>query len=1152
MVALAGAVQMNPPTANFALLRHRSSGATRRGRPWFRATSLLPAILLVVLSSYASLASSQSNVQSQDGYVRHEGSDWVLGSSVAEKRIRLKDGQLVLASLINKRFGREYQEVSSASAEIRFVIDGQDVSGSDWNWSLRDEKAALGKQGEIQLDIELVCAGISVIKHYVVYPGTPVIREWLTIENSESKAIKISQIDFLHTSVRSSGSDGLQFNYLTGGGNFIGSQLLKSEPMGPAYHRTLDSNGGIQPGSYSGYLPLVFLLNTGATEGVAVGWDYLGHWRFEIGDEEGRPLTMRLELAGFEKEITSGGRIETPKAFIAPFSGGVDELGNQLLDWQYAYLWDFTNPEYFAKTRWAVDWPPPWVGDGGTPSADNWGRRLALDLRYVDLLRETGTDILWDDAGWYDRWGTWNGPEWRRTNDYLRKHDMRWVLWYPTFLATPESKVAQQQPDWLIRGQDTLEQSIPATADWQARLLSDSVSDWGDFQWRYDIAPAASANDTDSLAADQNFRKLLQQFKSDHPQSGIDACDGGGRWISYDLARFAESGEYTDGGVGPYSAYYTSLLVPPDKLHNVVDYDQTYYADVDRAHLAMDPTWYRDPGDGPDVESIRKDWEIYHYLVAQGVAGRWSHVFRPKVDHDDPIWYFQRMNRDGTKGFILVKHAKAGPTYFVTSRPTKGSSDSADRYLGGAGEMNTVSTTAAANLETGIYQDPVDGMARYYGVPGQAFGPLNIKYQVDGADKSLVTKVVKRGAEQRVQDRFFGMSLQNDKPMMVTAIGQFDPGTNRGTYSLSLVRAEDNAVLAAVDLDMSRAPTDALGFKYARLPQPLQLESSMVPVVIYPRGLVPTETYNVRADKSAVRLRRSGSELMSEGIKLDKVVAGDLVFLNLTRYPGSGTDKTPPQPPSHVVKQLGTNLGVEGVELSWSPGSDDNWVSYYEILKNEKLIGKAVIGTYFFDHSDTARGDIDAKFEVRTVDGDGNRSAAVTAQKTGGPLRVYEALGDFSPTQSAKQWLYEETLEDGSYHDLTWDNGGYEGRWTGSGLGRIGRIWMQPSAQYDLSRTFVVPGAGTVSASGTIRQDPSAENQASCFVRVLLNSKQVWPTEGWAEVRPSYDTPTTYNITGLRVSPGDKLRFIVEHNDQNRADPIVWNPSVIIQSANGN
>ena len=122
----------------------------------------------------------------------------------------------------------------------------------------------------------------------------------------------------------------------------------------------------------------------------------------------------------------------------------------------------------------------------------------------------------------------------------------------------------------------------------------------------------------------------------------------------------------------------------------------------------------------------------------------------------------------------------------------------------------------------------------------------------------------------------------------------------------------------------------------------------------------------------------------------------------------------------------------------------------------------------------------------------------------------------------------------------------------GSGLGRIGRIWMQPSAQYDLSRTFVVPVAGTLSASGTIRKDPSAEDQASCFVRILLGSKQIWPADGWAEVRPNYDTPTTYNITGLHVSQGEKLRFIVKHNGQNRADPIVWNPSLAIQSSNRN
>jgi hypothetical protein len=1107
-------------------------------------------ILLFLLCTTAPLLWAQTNVQSRDGYVRREGDEWIVGTSKVERRIRFADGEFSLVSFRNKISGREYQDASNHPAEIRFFANGEDVSASNWRWKLRGDEIVRGTQGEFQLDIELESSAIQVTKHYVIYPGSSVIREWLTINNSSDIPVRINQVDFLHTRVLSPMGQSFEFNYLTGGGNYNGSQLLKTEPMSSAYQRTLDSNGGIQPGNYSSFLPLVFLRNPRADEGVAVGWDYLGHWRFAISTQDGSPPGMSLTLAGFEKNLVPGAQIETPKAFLATFSGGIDELGNQLLDWQYAYLWEFTNPEYFAKTRWAVDWPDPWVGDGGTPSADNWGRRLALDLRYIDLLRETGTDILWDDAGWYDKWGTWNGPEWQRTNDYLRKHDMRWVLWYPTFLATPESKVAQQHPDWMIPGQETLEQSIPATVDWQDRLLDNSVTTWGNYQWRYDIAPAASANDTDALAADQNFRKVLEHFKSKHPQSGIDACDGGGRWISYDIARLADSGEYTDGGVGPYSSYYTSLLVPPDKLHNVVDLDHTYYNPAtDRTHLAIDPTWYRDPGDGPDVESIRKDWEIYHYLVAQGVAGRWSHVFRPKVDNDDAIWYFQRMNRDNTKGVILTKHAKHGSTYFLVSRPSNHSPVSSDRYRGDAGAMNVVTTTSAASIETGVYEDPVDGAFRYYGVPEEEFGPLNVKYRAGLGEESLVTKIVKVGAERRVTDRFFGMAVQLDKPMTITELGQFDPGNNHGTYTLSLVRAEDSKVLATVDLDMSQTYPDAMGFKYVRLTTPVRLEASPKPVVIYPRGLAPTEIYEVRASRSGLRLRQNGAKLMSDGIDFEQIAPGELIFLNLPNYPGSGTDHVPPSSPASMIKRLGRNLGVQGIELSWSPSHDDNWVSYYEIRKNGKLLGKTAKGTFFFDHSDSARNDIDANFEVAAVDGDGNRSPAAVAQKTVGDLQTYEALGDFSPAQSIKQWAYEEMIEDGSYKDLAWDKGGYEGRWTGSGFGRIGRIWMQPSAQYDLSRTFIVPASGMASTSGIIRKDPSAENEASCFVRILQNSQQVWPAKGWAEVFPNYDNPTTYEIPNLRVSAGDKIRFMVKHNGENRADPIVWDPTIVIRDS---
>ena len=37
--------------------------------------------------------SLQTNLQSKDGYVRREGNEWIIGTSLVEKRIRLADGR---------------------------------------------------------------------------------------------------------------------------------------------------------------------------------------------------------------------------------------------------------------------------------------------------------------------------------------------------------------------------------------------------------------------------------------------------------------------------------------------------------------------------------------------------------------------------------------------------------------------------------------------------------------------------------------------------------------------------------------------------------------------------------------------------------------------------------------------------------------------------------------------------------------------------------------------------------------------------------------------------------------------------------------------------------------------------------------------------
>jgi hypothetical protein len=561
----------------------------------------------------------------------------------------------------------------------------------------------------------------------------------------------------------------------------------------------------------------------------------------------------------------------------------------------------------------------------------------------------------------------------------------------------------------------------------------------------------------------------------------------------------------------------------------------------------MNPTWYRDTGDGADLEAIRKDWEIYHYLVAQGIAGRWSHVFRPAVENDDPIWYFQRMSRDSSKGIIIAKHFKTGPTYYLISKPIDHTAGET-YYYGGPWNMCRVSSTAVATADTGIYQDPRDGRYRFYGVPGEAYGPLNFKYETAAGDVSYVTSIVKLGVRQTVKDSSFGMAIQlNKEPITITNLGLYGRDNNQGSNVLMVIRAEDNAILGSANLDMSQGHIDALGFEYVRLREPIHLDPAPnKPVVVKPRGLIPGTVYDVRCAKSDFQASRNGKDLMDKGIEIGSVKAGELIFLNLPNYPGSDLDKTPPTPPTKVTKRIGTNLGVQGIEITWLPGIDNNWVSYYEVLKDDSVLDTVAKGNFFFYYEGTARNELQSRYEVRTVDGDGHRSSSVPAQEVGGEPETYRALGGFSPTQGASQWEYEEAVESNRFRRLRWDSGGYEGRWVGSGLVRIGRIWMQPGAQSDVARTFVVPIEGVLTISGSIRKDPSSENGRSVRARILHKDRQIWPVSGWAEIPPVFSKEVSYRLENIAVDASDRVRFLLQHSGQNTPDTVIWDPQVVI------
>jgi len=318
------------------------------------------------------------------------------------------------------------------------------------------------------------------------------------------------------------------------------------------------------------------------------------------------------------------------------------------------------------------------------------------------------------------------------------------------------------------------------------------------------------------------------------------------------------------------------------------------------------------------------------------------------------------------------------------------------------------------------------------------------------------------------------------------------------------------------------------------------------PVIIKPRGLEARVLYDVQAEKSGYRASIRGHDLMERGIEFNGAEPGELIFLNLPNRPGSGTDRVRPSPPQKVTKRLGTNLGVQGIEVAWTPGHDNNWISYYEVLKDGDVITRAAKGNFFFDYQGNTRKHLDARYEVRTVDGDGNRSSPGLAEVIGGDPETYTALGGFSPVQGAHQWRYEESLEGREFQDLHWDCGGYEGRWMGSEPAIIGRIWMQPGAQADVSRTFVAPAHGVLSVAGSIRKDPSAQNGRSVHARILHNHQQIWPENNWMEILPDFSKTLSYRLEDLSIAAGDRVRFALQHTGCNSPDPVIWNPTVII------
>jgi hypothetical protein len=972
--------------------------------------------------------------------IRQRGNQWTLRTSRMERVIALEDGRLVLERFTDRTTGRELVARGAVVEEfLAPVADGAErPNASTGGWRLLGWKQSRLPQGERQLDITVQRDALQVTKSYLLYPGSSIVREWVTFKNAGTVPLPIREPCFLNLAVQPGAAQPPDFSWMSGGENQPGSWNLKTESLNPAKPRKFDSyepfpaemagaqqfpgdgidakvllngqqvwpaagwqyvanatvrvpfefNADVQPGDKlvflvnmhgnigwdttafdptiayadgethtaskefseqqgkngwryqyledgkfidliyypapkqwrkekdnatgtpfvgvgdqhpdsgqdaarvwtapkagrvrvtgsvcntgngmgsnatygfrpgsSSYAPWYALYAKDTKQGVFIGWDYFGHWTSSFSLNPDGSVTARLKVAGCKLALAPGESHTTPKAFVSLYHDDLDNAGNECLDWQYRYLWDYTRDGWFPAIRmlgyWmnGTAWGQPgasWTGGG--PDFQSTFRKV---FRVADLMSYVGADVYHRDWGWWDRAGDWNGPDFRTTISYLRKHDMGQLIYAFLYTVDKKSRVAQEHPDWLLG--DTLDMSRPEVVTFMLTQLDQFVARWGDFEWRNDsfFTAARDGNDGVMLAQDEGFRRLIRTFLDKHPKCAFQAVNGGGNYGGYDYTRYASAFSFSDGAVGPLRNYYAALLFPPDKTSDIPDIwnPNDYNKATWRGLLCINFDMTGDTTDAAKLEGLRELVDVYHYLHHQGVVGRWVHVFRPLITGDDPTMYFQRLSRDGKRGLIIPK------------RPAPG------------------------------------------------------------------------------------------------------------------------------------------------------------PVTIRPKGLLPKEAYVVSFHESDRSERRSGADLMERGISFDKMPAGELIYLNLPLHPGSRGDQRPPTPPHAVSKRKAENMGYPGVELSWKAGTDDNWVSCYEVFRDGAALDKVAKGTFYFDHS--AGADPAARYEIRTVDGAGNVSARVAAKGLAAkPAIVF----DDAPGEGIKfdgEWKHENNLLLAHGHTLSASN----------------------------------------------------------------------------------------------------------------------------------
>lgn len=385
---------------------------------------------------------------SQDFFTWDGGRILTLDNGVIKREINYTNDNVYSSGLFLKGHNNNFINKNRVP-EFDFLLDDKRISEYDGGWKiisfepLKDNLQ--GKGVTIKIQRENTNQGLELEINYLLYPGLPVIRKWITFSNNSEAEKKIEALDIEKLDINGNWLD-----------SWIYHDYARMKQIGMNFLGNWDD-------------PLVVVHNHSSHSGIAFGNEAPGVLKrtaYNLGSVE-VGMTHPGQDHPFRKWLKPGEKWASPKTFIAVYAGtdnGSDVVNTGVNDFVRKHMGTRISENNkiptFAYNTWdpfGYDVHEKNINELAMASADCGIREFIIDDGWQTNKYDNRNDNDRKRVSYYGDWlvDTVKFPNGLKpVIDNIKNLGMKPGVWISVAMVNNTAEVFIKHPDWLTKGRD--------------------------------------------------------------------------------------------------------------------------------------------------------------------------------------------------------------------------------------------------------------------------------------------------------------------------------------------------------------------------------------------------------------------------------------------------------------------------------------------------------------------------------------------------------------------------------------------------------------------------------------------------------------------------------------------------------------------------